>query len=128
MDTLIVNAAECEPYLTADHRLLLEKGDQVLQGVQMMARLLRVERAVLVVVGDKLNAVEFLERRLRRKKRAVELLTIQTRYPLGMEKQLIRTVTGREVPPGQSALDVKCSVFNVATVYMVRSALMKGSP
>ncbi len=128
VDTLIVNAAECEPYLTADHRLLLEKGDQVLQGVQMMARLLRVERAVLVVAGDKLNAVEFLERRLRRKKRAVELLTIQTRYPLGMEKQLIRTVTGREVPPGQSALDVKCSVFNVATVYMVRSALMKGSP
>ena len=59
---------------------------------------------------------------------AVELLTIQTRYPLGMEKQLIRTVTGREVPPGQSALDVKCSVFNVATVYMVHSALMKGSP
>ena len=51
----------------------------------MMARLLRVERAVLVVAGDKLNAVEFLERRLRRKKRAVELLTIQTRYPLGME-------------------------------------------
>lgn len=128
VDTLIVNAAECEPYLTADHRLLLEKGDQVLQGVQMMARLLRVERAVLVVAGDKLNAVEFLERRLRRKKRAVELLTIQTRYPLGMEKQLIRTVTGREVPPGQSALDVKCSVFNVATVYMVHSALMKGSP
>lgn len=128
VDTLIVNAAECEPYLTADHRLLLEKGDQVLQGVQMMARLLRVERAVLVVAGDKLNAVEFLERRLRRKKRAVELLTIQTRYPLGMEKQLIRTVTGCEVPPGQSALDVKCSVFNVATVYMVHSALMKGSP
>ena len=59
VDTLIVNAAECEPYLTADHRLLLEKGDQVLQGVQMMARLLRVERAVLVVAGDKLNAVEF---------------------------------------------------------------------
>ena len=128
VDYVIINAAECEPYLTADHRLLLEKGDQVLQGVQMMARLLRVERAVLVVAGDKLNAVEFLERRLRRKKRAVELLTIQTRYPLGMEKQLIRTVTGREVPPGQSALDVKCSVFNVATVYMVHSALMKGSP
>ena len=94
VDYVIINAAECEPYLTADHRLLLEKGDQVLQGVQMMARLLRVERAVLVVAGDKLNAVEFLERRLRRKKRAVELLTIQTRYPLGMEKQLIRTVDG----------------------------------
>lgn len=128
VDTLIVNAAECQPYLTADHRLLLEKGDQVLQAVQMLARLLRAERAVLVVAGDKLNAVEFLERRLRRKKRAVELLTIQTRYPLGMEKQLIRAVTGREVPPGQSALDVKCAVFNVATAYTLRCALLKGTP
>ena len=103
------------------------EGDQVLQGVQMMARLLRVERAVLVVVGDKLNAVEFWAPPAP-EEAGGGLLTIQTRYPLGMEKQLIRTVTGREVPPGQSALDVKCSVFNVATVYMVRSALMKGPP
>lgn len=62
VDTLIVSAAECEPYLTADHRLLLEKGDQVLQAVQMLSQLLRADRAVLVVAGDKLNAVEFLER------------------------------------------------------------------
>ena len=60
VDTLIVNAAECEPYLTADHRLLLEHGDQVLQGCQMLTRLLRAQRTVLVVAGDKLNAVEFL--------------------------------------------------------------------
>ena len=127
-DTLIVSAAECEPYLTADHRLLLEKGDQVLQAVQMLAQLLRADRAVLVVAGDKLNAVEFLERRLRRKHRSVELVTIQTRYPLGMEKQLVRTVTGREVPPGQSAIDVKCAVFNVATAYTLRAALLEGTP
>ena len=86
VDTLIVSAAECEPYLTADHRLLLEHGDQVLQSVQMLSQLLRADRAVLVVAGDKLNAVEFLERRLRRKRRSVELVTIETRYPLGMEK------------------------------------------
>lgn len=127
-EVLIVNAAECEPYLTADHRLLLEKGDQILQGVQMVSRLVRAERAILVVAGDKLNAVEFLERRLRRKKREVELVTIQTRYPLGMEKQLIRAVTGREVSPGQSALDVGCAVFNVATVYAIRHALLTGEP
>ena len=128
VDTLIVSAAECEPYLTADHRLLLEKGDQVLQAVQMLAQLLRADRAVLVVAGDKLNAVEFLERRLRRKRRAVELVTIQARYPMGMEKQLVRTVTGREVPPGQSAIDVKCAVFNVATAYTLRCALLEGQP
>lgn len=61
-EVLIVNAAECEPYLTADHRLLLEKGDQILQAVQMLSRLVRAEKAILVVAGDKLNAVEFLER------------------------------------------------------------------
>ena len=128
VDTLIVSAAECEPYLTADHRLLLEKGDQVLQAVQMLAQLLRADRAVLVVAGDKLNAVEFLERRLRRKRRSVEIVTIETRYPLGMEKQMVRTVTGREVPPGQSAIDVKCAVFNVATAYTLRCALLEGQP
>ena len=128
VDTLIVNAAECEPYLTADHRLLLEHGDQVLQGCQMLTRLLRAQRTVLVVAGDKLNAVEFLERRLRRKKREVEICTVQTRYPLGMEKQIIRTVTGREVPPGQTALDVKCAVFNVATVFTARAAILEGTP
>ena len=128
VDTLIVSAAECEPYLTADHRLLLEHGDQVLQSVQMLSQLLRADRAVLVVAGDKLNAVEFLERRLRRKRRSVELVTIETRYPLGMEKQLVRTITGREVPPGQSAVDVKCAVFNVATAYMGRAALLEGQP
>ncbi len=128
VDTLIVNAAECEPYLTADHRLLLEYGDQVLQSVQMLAQLLRADRAVLVVAGDKLNAVEFLERRLRRKRRSIELVTIQTRYPLGMEKQLVRTITGREVPPGRSPVDVKCAVFNVATAFTVRAALVEGRP
>ena len=94
VDTLIVNAAECEPYLTADHRLLLEHGDQVLQGCQMLTRLLRAQRTVLVVAGDKLNAVEFLERRLRRKKRE----------------------------------DVKCAVFNVATVFTARAAILEGTP
>ena len=128
VDTLIVSAAECEPYLTADHRLLLEHGDEVLQSVQMLSQLLRANRTVLVVAGDKLNAVEFLERRLRRKHRSVELATVETRYPLGMEKQLVRTVTGREVPPGQSAVDVKCAVFNVATAYTMRQALLEGRP
>ncbi len=128
VDTLIVNAAQSEPYITADYRLLLEKGDQVLQGVQMLAKLLRANRAVLAVSGEKLNAVEFLERRLRRRKRAVELITVQNRYPLGMEKQIIRAVTGKEIPPGQEELDVGCAVFNVATVYMMRLALLKGVP
>ena len=127
-EVLIVNAAECEPYLTADHRLLLEKGDQILQAVQMLSRLVRAEKAILVVAGDKLNAVEFLERRLRRKKREVELVTIQTRYPLGMEKQLIRAVTGREVPSGGLPAAVGCAVFNAATTRAIHDVVYDGMP
>lgn len=126
VDTLIVNAAECEPYVTADHRLLLERSDQILQGAQTIARALGVQRAVVVTEGDKLNAAEAVERRLRRRSGKVELCTVRTRYPLGAEKQIVQTVTGREARPGGTALDVNCLVLNVATVFAIQEALTKG--
>ena len=129
IDTLIVNAAECEPYVTADYRLLLERGEHILRGAQVLAGCLGCERVVLVTEGDKLSAVEAVERRLRRLHGVrVQIVTIRTRYPLGAEKQIIQTVTGREVPPGGSPLDVKCAVFNVATVYAMQDALLQGRP
>ena len=129
IDTLIVNAAECEPYVTSDYRLLLERSEHILRGGQALARCLGCERVVLVTEGDKLNAVEAVERRLRRRGSGrVQILAVRTRYPLGAEKQIIQTVTGREVPPGGSPLDVKCAVFNVATVYAIHDALFQGRP
>ena len=129
IDTLIINAAECEPYVTADYRLLLERGEHILRGAQVLARCLGCERVVLVTEGDKLSAVEAVERRLRRQHGGrVQILTVRTRYPLGAEKQIIQTVTGREVPPGGSPLHVKCAVFNVATVYAIHEALFQGRP
>jgi len=126
VDTLIVNAAECEPYITADHRLLLERSDKILQGAQTLARALGAQRAVLVTEGDKLNAAEAVERRLRKRSGKVELCTIGTRYPLGAEKQVVQTVTGREVPPGGTPLEVKCVVLNVATVFAIQESLFRG--
>lgn len=126
IDTLIVNAAECEPYITADHRLLLERSDKILQGAHTLARCLGAERAVVVTEGDKLNAAEAVERRLRRRSGKVELRTVGTRYPLGAEKQIIQTVTRREVPFGRTPLDVKCVVLNVATVFAIQDALFNG--
>lgn len=129
IDTLIVNAAECEPYVTADYRLLLERSEHILRGAQVLARCLECERVVVVTEGDKLNAVEAVERRLRRRGGGrVQILTVRTRYPLGAEKQIIQTVTGREVPPGGSPLDARCAVFNVATVYAIHDALLLGRP
>ena len=125
-DTLIINAAECEPYITADHRLLLERSDKILLGAQTIARAIGAQRAVLVTEGDKLNAAEAVERRLRARSGKVELCTVRTRYPLGAEKQIVQTVTGREVPPGGVPLDVKCVVLNVATVFAIQDALFRG--
>lgn len=128
VDTLIVNAAECEPYVTADQRLLMDRGDMVLQGALLLGQVLRARRVVLAAEGDQLSVVERLERVLRKKKSSVELRTLRTRYPLGAEKQLVQAITGREVPPGGTPIDVNCVVLNVATVYAIGEALFLGRP
>ena len=128
VDTLIVNAAECEPYITADHRLLLERSDKILQSALVLSRTLGAQRTVLVTEGDKLNAVEAVERRVRKQGSKVELCTAGARYPLGAEKQIIQTVTGREVPHGGTPLDVNCVVLTVATVFAIHEALFEGKP
>ena len=126
VDTLIVNAAESEPYVTADYRLMMERSDRILQGAQTIGRCLGAKRTVVVTAGDKIKAVEIIERRLRRRK-GLELVTVRARYPLGAERQIVQTVTGRETPAGRPVLDSKCVVLNVATVFAVQEAL-SGAP
>lgn len=126
VDTFIVNAAESEPYVTADYRLMMERSDRILQGAQTIGRCLGAKRIVVVTAGDKIKAVEIIERRMRRRK-GLELRTVPARYPLGAERQIVQTVTGRECPAGSAVLDVKCVVLNVATVFAVQEAL-SGAP
>lgn len=131
VDTLIVNAAECEPYITADHRLLLERSDKILVAAHTLARVLGAQRAVVVTEGDKLNAAETVERRIRRRMGSsgkVSLRTARTRYPLGAERQIVQTVTRREISLGKTAIDVGCVVLNVATVFAIQEALFTGAP
>ena len=87
-----------------------------------------VDRVVLAAESDMLTAVEALERRISRKRSRVELKTIRTRYPMGAEKQIVQSVTRREVPPGGRAEDVRCVVFNVSAAFAVGEALNKGLP
>lgn len=126
VDTLIINAAESEPYVTADYRLLMERSDRILQGAQTIARCLAVKRAVVVTAGDKVKAVEIVERRIRRRA-GLELQMVRARYPLGSERQIVQTVTGRETPADKTALDSGCVVLNVATVFAIQEAL-SGAP
>lgn len=128
VDTLIVNAAESEPYVTADHRLLLERSEGVLVGLRLLMKATQAEDGVIAVEGNKLNAAEVLERTASRLDLTGRICAVPSRYPLGAEKQVIKSVTGREVPPGGSAVDAGCAVFNVATAFAVYEAVVKGLP
>ncbi len=127
VDTLIANACECEPYITADDSLLRTDPEHVLQGMQIMRRVLNPEHAVLAVEDNKAEAIAKLQTLLPGYP-GIELRVLPTRYPQGAEKQLIQSVTGREVAPGQLPVSVGCAVFNVSTYAAIYRAVCLGTP
>ena len=127
VDTILINGAECEPYITADHRLMLERGEAVLGGVSFIMKALGLQTATIGIEGNKLDAVEHLKSLLPAGS-GIQIETLKTRYPQGAEKQLIQRVTGREVPPGGLPADVGCTVFNVATASAIYDAVTEGKP
>ena len=127
VDTLIANACECEPYITADDSLLRTNPEQVLEGMMILRHVLKPERVVLAVEDNKAEAIEKL-RGLLKDYPGVELAVLPTRYPQGSEKQLIQSLTRREVPPGQLPTAVGCAVFNVSTYAAIYRAVRLGMP
>ena len=126
VDTLILNGAECEPYLTADHRLMLEFPEKVVRGAAMIGRILNVSNIVIGVEINKLDAIEALEKYTG--KYGVTVATLRVRYPQGSEKQLINAITGRTVKSGTLPMDAGCVVQNVATCAALDDAVMRGIP
>ena len=127
-DTIILNGAECEPYITAVHRLMLERGEAVIGGARFIMKALGLKEATIGIEGNKLDAVEHLKSLLPNGDTSIHVETLKTRYPQGAEKQLIQRVTGREVPPGGLPADVGCTVFNVATAAAIYDAVTEGKP
>ncbi len=127
VDTLIANACECEPYITADDSLLRTEPDHVLQGMQVLRRVLNPERTVLAVEDNKAEAIGRLKTMMADYP-GIELVVLPTRYPQGAEKQLIQSVTGRQVAPGQLPVSVGCAVFNVSTYAAIYRAVCLGIP
>ena len=127
VDTLIANACECEPYITADDSLLRTKAEQVLEGMQIMKDLLNPERTVLAVEDNKAEAIANLHA-LMGSYPGIELKILPTRYPQGAEKQLVVALTGREVPAGKLPVNVGCAVFNVSTYAAIYRAVKLGQP
>jgi electron transport complex protein RnfC len=124
---LLINGVECEPYLTSDHRIMLEKGEEVLVGVKIIMKALGVEKAVIGIENNKPDAIRHLQS-LTANMTGVTVQGLKVRYPQGGEKQLINAVLGREVPSGKLPIEVGCVVHNVGTAYAVYEAVQKNKP
>ncbi|MFC2098656.1 electron transport complex subunit RsxC [Bacteroidota bacterium] len=126
-DYLIVNGAECEPYLTSDHILMMEKSDEMLTGVSIMMKALGVKKAIMGIEINKTDAIDHLSERAREFK-GITVEGLKVKYPQGGEKQLIKSIINREVPSGGLPIDVGAVVFNVGTMFAVYEALQKNKP
>ncbi len=127
VDTLIANACECEPYITADDMLLRTQAQQVLDGMMILNSLFKPRRLVVAIEDNKPQAIAQLKA-IGASYPAIELRVLPTRYPQGSEKQLVQAVTGRQIPPAGLPRDVGCVVFNVATLASVYKAVRLGLP
>lgn len=126
VDTLILNGSECEPWLTADNRLMIERSDEIIGGAALAMRALGITRAILGVEDDKPEAIRVM--RNAAVGTNVEVHPLHARYPQGGEKQLIFSLTGRRVPPGGLPADAGCVVFNVGTLSALFLAASEGRP
>ena len=127
VDTIIVNAGECEPYITADDRLCREHPDEVISGVKLIMKILGLSSAHIALENNKPEAAKALQARLA----AIDGITIDilpAKYPQGAEKQLIYAITGREIPSGGLPAAVGCAVFNAATCKAIHDAVWLGLP
>ena len=124
---LLINGVECEPYLTADHRLMLEKGEELLIGIEILKKALGVNSAYIGIEQNKPDAIEHLTR-LSKDFPGIEVVPLKVKYPQGGEKQLIKAVVNREVPSGKLPIEVGCVVNNVGTALAVYEAIQKNKP
>lgn len=126
-EVLIVNAVECEPYLTCDHQLMLEHTEEIVIGVTILMKALKIQRAIIGIESNKPDAIELMQKTVSRQM-GIEVQPLKLKYPQGGEKQLIDACIGRQVPSGALPIEVGAVVQNVATVYAVYQAVQKNRP
>lgn len=126
-EVLIINGVECEPYLTSDHRLMLEKAEEMLVGVKILMKALNVDKAIVGIENNKKDAIDHLEK-LSKEFEGISIQPLKVMYPQGGEKQLIKAVINREVPSGGLPIAVGAVVHNVGTAFAVYEAVQKNKP
>ena len=126
IDTLILNGSECEPYLTSDHRVMLEMTDRIIDGMRIAMKALHVSTAIIGIEDNKPDAVKLFKERL--EGNDISVVTLPAKYPQGAEKNLIFAVTGREVPSGALPMEVGIVVVNAGTAVAISDAVSRGIP
>jgi len=126
IDTLIVNGAECEPYLTSDYRTMIEFPEDVVKGTLIVMKILNVQKCYFGIENNKPEAIKVMTEKS--KGTPIQVVELDTRYPQGAEKMMIKVITGREVPSGRLPMDVGCLVQNVGTLKAVADAVEKNIP
>ncbi len=131
IDTLIINAAECEPYITVDYREAIDNSWDVLSGVYTLAEILKIENVVIAVEDNKPEAIKILraiQKQSDTDTRLTTIMKLKSKYPQGAEKMMVLSATGRKVPLGGLPSDVGCIVMNIATVAFISRYLKTGKP
>lgn len=128
IDTVILNGAECEPYLTADHRLMLEEPERILKGMQLIMRILNAKNGLIGIEDNKPDAARVMRKKVKELGLSFKVYTLPVKYPQGAEKQLIKALKNRKVPAGGLPMDVGCVVQNVGTAAAVYDAIAYKKP
>lgn len=131
IDTLVINAAECEPYITVDYRECIDNSWDIIGGVYTLAEIMGFKNVVIAVEDNKPDAIEILKKIADKDNDhgdIVKLMTLKSKYPQGAEKMMVQSATGRRVPPGKLPADVGCVVMNVASVAFISRYLKTGKP
>ena len=128
VDTVIINGAECEPYITGDHRTMLERPEEIIGGATYLAKMFGVDKVVIGVEVNKQNGIDAMNKVIAEKKAPVTVEPLRCRYPQGGEKQLCQAITGKQVPPGGLPANIGCAVFNINTTCAVYRAITQGMP
>ena len=124
---LLINGVECESFLTSDHRLMMEKGEEIMVGITIKMKALGVNKAIIGIENNKPDALQYIGK-LAKEYDNITVVPLKIKYPQGAEKQLIKALTNREVPSGKLPIEVGCVVHNVGTAFAVYEAVQKNKP
>ncbi len=127
IDTIIVNGAECEPYLTSDYRMMLEEAERIVEGLKIELRLFENAKGIIAIEDNKLDAIEMLQK-LVEKEENIEVRPLKTKYPQGGERFLIYAVTKRKINSSMLPADAGCIVSNIDTVISIQRAVKESTP